>query len=65
MFYRCLLICALLSSCQKKSDFDEGIGKINHVVVIYMENHSLPHLARDKGSRDHHFTICEERLCRS
>jgi len=27
-----------------KEDFDEGIKKINHVVVIYMENHSFDNL---------------------
>ncbi|HEY4285917.1 MAG TPA: alkaline phosphatase family protein [Puia sp.] len=44
MFYRSLLLCTLLLSCHRKSGFDEGIGKINHVVVIYMENHSFDNL---------------------
>ena len=34
-----------LQSCDKRrKNFDEGIKKINHVVVIYMENHSFDNL---------------------
>lgn len=36
---------ATLMSCQhKQEDFNNGIKKINHVVVIYMENHSFDNL---------------------
>ena len=40
------VLCLGLFSCQqnKKVTFDEGIQKINHVVVIYMENHSFDNL---------------------
>jgi phospholipase C len=42
LFALCLGIC----SChhKKKVTFDEGIKKIKHVVVIYMENHSFDNL---------------------
>lgn len=49
-FYLFLLILGI-SSCgtskkaqQQKTSFDEGIRQINHVVVIYMENHSFDNL---------------------
>lgn len=39
-------LCLGICSChrKKKVAFDEGIKKINHVVVIYMENHSFDNL---------------------
>ncbi|HTN36131.1 MAG TPA: acid phosphatase [Arachidicoccus sp.] len=49
-FYLFLLILGI-NSCgtikkaqQQKTSFDEGIRQINHVVVIYMENHSFDNL---------------------
>ena len=35
---------ALQSCDNRRKNFDEGIKKINHVVVIYMENHSFDNL---------------------
>lgn len=40
-----LLLCVALPSCgDKGKTFDNGIKNINHVVVIYMENHSFDNL---------------------
>jgi len=41
-----LLFCAICLGCKhkKQEDFDAGIKKIGHVVVIYMENHSFDNL---------------------
>src|ERR1700748_696686 len=39
------LAAAAFTGCKQRGDaFDEGIHKINHVVVIYMENHSFDNL---------------------
>jgi phospholipase C len=40
----CAVLCAALSSCSRPGAFDSGIKNINHVVVIYMENHSFDNL---------------------
>jgi phospholipase C len=40
-----LALAFIICSCnRKKNDFDQNIKKINHVVVIYMENHSFDNL---------------------
>ena len=50
-FFFILLIIAGISSCattkkaqHQEVSFDEGIRKINHLVVVYMENHSFDNL---------------------
>ena len=35
---------ATINSLNQKTTFDRGIEKINHVVVIYMENHGFDNL---------------------
>lgn len=45
LFLFCLSVLSVaLLSCEKKKSFEENIKKINHVVVIYMENHSFDNL---------------------
>ena len=39
-----LLLTLVSSSCKKNNDGGNGINKVNHVVVIYMENHSFDNL---------------------
>ena len=46
-----VLVAVMVDSCktsktvqQGGTSFDEGIGQINHIVVIYMENHSFDNL---------------------
>ncbi len=41
-----LLLSAIFAGCSKKNDnpSSSGINKVNHVVVIYMENHSFDNL---------------------
>ena len=49
-FFYMLFILLLISSCASKkaqhqeTSFDEGIGQIKHLVVIYMENRSFDNL---------------------
>lgn len=58
MFKQCIIfllaLCLAICSCRqgKKVSFDEGIKKINHVVVIYMENHSFDNLYGEFAGAD-------------
>ena len=39
-----LLLSLVFASCKKTNESGTGINKVNHVVVIYMENHSFDNL---------------------
>jgi phospholipase C len=47
-----LVTIAFYSYTSKEAAFDKGIKKVNHVVVIYMENHSFDNLYGQFGGAD-------------